>query len=108
MTRRKFIASAAAGAMAAQTRTPKPNIVFILADDLGYGDLACYGQQKIKTPVLDRLAAEGIRFRQAYAGSTVCAPSRCCLMTGRHTGHASIRGNKLPACASSAQITANP
>ena len=70
-----------------------PNIVFILADDLGYGDLGCYGQKKIKTPNLDRLAAEGVRFTQCYAGSTVCAPSRCALMTGLHTGHCRIRGN---------------
>jgi len=72
----------------------KPNIVFILADDIGYGDLGCYGQKKIRTPNIDRLAAEGIRFTDAYSGSTVCAPSRCCLMTGLHTGHARIRGNK--------------
>lgn len=71
----------------------KPNIIFILADDLGYGDLGCYGQKKIQTPHIDRLAAEGIRFTQFYAGSTVCAPSRACLMTGYHTGHARIRGN---------------
>ena len=71
----------------------KPNIIFILADDLGYGDLGCYGQEKIKTPNIDRLAAEGLRFTDHYAGSTVCAPSRCCLMTGYHTGHAYIRGN---------------
>ncbi len=71
----------------------KPNIVFILADDLGYGDLGCYGQKQILTPNLDRLADDGIRFTQCYAGSTVCAPSRCCLMTGYHTGHAVIRGN---------------
>ncbi len=71
----------------------KPNIVFILADDLGYGDLGCYGQKKIKTPDLDRLAKDGVRFTQAYAGSTVCAPSRCALMTGRHTGHCRTRGN---------------
>src|SRR6266568_3312450 len=64
-----------------------PNIVFILADDLGYGYLGCYGQQKIRTPNIDRLAAEGMRFTQCYAGSTVCAPSRACLMTGLHTGH---------------------
>jgi arylsulfatase A-like enzyme len=70
-----------------------PNIIFILADDLGYGDLGCYGQKKIKTPNIDRLAEEGMRFTQCYAGSTVCAPSRCCLMTGLHTGHARIRGN---------------
>jgi arylsulfatase A-like enzyme len=72
---------------------PKPCIIFILADDLGYGDLGCYGQTKIKTPNLDKLAAEGMRFTSFYAGSTVCAPSRCALMTGLHTGHAFIRGN---------------
>lgn len=72
----------------------KPNIIFILADDLGYGDLGCYGQKKIKTPNLDRMAAEGMRFTQAYAGSTVCAPSRSSLMTGQHTGHTRIRGNQ--------------
>ncbi|MFV2066235.1 MAG: arylsulfatase [Pirellulales bacterium] len=72
----------------------RPNIVFILADDLGYGDLGCYGQPRIETPHIDRLAAEGIRFTQHYAGSTVCAPSRCTLMTGRHTGHAQVRGNR--------------
>ncbi len=72
---------------------PPPNIVFILADDLGYGDLGCYGQAKIQTPRLDRMAAEGLRFTQCYAGSTVCAPSRSCLMTGQHTGHTRIRGN---------------
>ncbi|HEV3079953.1 MAG TPA: arylsulfatase [Gemmataceae bacterium] len=71
----------------------RPNIVFILADDLGYGDLGCYGQQRIQTPNIDRLAAEGMRFTQCYAGSTVCAPSRCALMTGLHTGHATVRGN---------------
>lgn len=71
----------------------KPNIVFILADDLGYGDLGCYGQQKIKTPNLDRLASEGIRFTQAYAGGPVCTPSRCVLMTGMHNGHTAARDN---------------
>jgi arylsulfatase A-like enzyme len=71
----------------------KPNIIFILADDLGYGDVRCYGQQKFKTPAIDRLAAEGTRFTQYYAGSTVCAPSRSVLMTGQHTGHTRIRGN---------------
>jgi len=70
-----------------------PNIIFILADDLGYGDLGCYGQKKIKTPNIDRMAAEGMRFTQCYAGSTVCAPSRASLLTGLHTGHARIRGN---------------
>lgn len=77
-------------AVAAQT---KPNIIFIHADDLGYGDLSCYGQRKFKTPNIDRLAAEGRRFTQYYAGSTVCAPSRSALMTGQHTGHTRIRGN---------------
>lgn len=70
-----------------------PNIIFILADDLGYGDLGCYGQKRIQTPNIDRLAREGLRFTDFYAGSTVCAPSRCVLMTGYHTGHCSIRGN---------------
>jgi len=69
------------------------NIIFILADDLGYGNLGSYGQRAIKTPSLDRMAAEGVRFTQCYAGSTVCAPSRCALMTGLHTGHARVRGN---------------
>ncbi len=72
----------------------KPNIIYILADDLGYGDLSCYGQTKFNTPNIDRLAKEGIKFTQHYAGSTVCAPSRCALMTGLHTGHCRIRGNK--------------
>jgi len=71
----------------------KPNIVFILADDLGYGDLGCYGQTKIRTPHLDKLAADGIRFTHCYSGSTVCAPSRCTLITGLHTGHCRVRGN---------------
>jgi len=65
----------------------KPNIIYILADDLGYGDLGCYGQTKIETPNIDQLAAKGIKFTQHYAGSTVCAPSRASLLTGRHTGH---------------------
>ncbi len=72
----------------------KPNVIFILADDLGYGDLGCFGQQLIRTPNIDRLAKEGTRFTQAYAGATVCAPSRCTLMTGQHNGHAAIRGNQ--------------
>lgn len=71
----------------------KPNVIFILADDLGYGDLGCYGQKKILTPNLDRMAAEGMRFTQFYAGSTVCAPSRSVLMTGQHLGHTTVRGN---------------
>jgi arylsulfatase A-like enzyme len=72
----------------------KPNIVFILADDLGYGDLSCYGQQHFQTPNLDKMAAGGMRFTQHYSGTTVCAPSRSSLMTGQHTGHTPIRGNK--------------
>src|SRR5262245_65799238 len=70
-----------------------PHIVFILADDLGYGDLGCYGQKKIKTPNLDQLAKDGVRFTQAYAGSTVCVASRCALMTVLHTGHCRTRVN---------------
>ena len=73
--------------------TRPPNIIFIMADDLGYGDLGCYGQSRIHTPNIDRLAAEGIKFTNYYAGSTVCAPSRYVLMTGLHLGHAYIRGN---------------
>ncbi len=72
----------------------KPNIVLILADDLGYGDLGVYGQQKIKTPNIDRLARNGMRFTSFYAGTSVCAPSRSSLMTGQHTGHTYVRGNK--------------
>lgn len=71
-----------------------PNVVFIIADDLGYGELSCYGQEKFRTPNIDRLAAEGMRFTQCYSGTTVSAPSRACLMTGLHSGHAPIRGNK--------------
>ena len=74
-----------AGAHAGGDAPRKPNIIFILADDLGYGDLGCYGQKTLKTPNIDRLAREGMRFTQFYAGSTVCAPSRCVLMTGLHT-----------------------
>src|SRR5262245_28127293 len=84
-----------AGPAYAETPARKPNIIFILADDLGYGELGCYGQTRIKTPNLDQLAARGLRFTQFYAGSTVCAPSRCVLMTAKHTGHATIRGNAL-------------
>lgn len=72
----------------------RPNIVFILCDDLGYGDVGAYGQKKIRTPHVDRLAAEGMRFTQHYAGNNVCAPSRCVLMTGKHPGHAFIRDNR--------------
>ncbi|MDA0205862.1 MAG: arylsulfatase [Acidobacteria bacterium] len=77
----------------AQRESNLPNILLIVADDLGYGDLGSYGQQEIQTPNLDRLASEGVRFTNFYAGSTVCAPSRAALMTGQHTGHTPIRGN---------------
>ena len=75
------------------TRSERPNILLIQADDLGYGDLSAYGQTRFRTPSLDRLAKEGMRFTQYYAGSTVCAPSRAALMTGLHMGHATVRGN---------------
>ncbi|MEY3958916.1 MAG: hypothetical protein RJA37_1519, partial [Verrucomicrobiota bacterium] len=71
----------------------KPNLIYILADDLGYGELGCYGQKQIMTPELDRMAKEGMRFTQFYAGATVCAPSRSVLMTGLHQGHTRVRGN---------------
>ena len=88
-----FAAALSGGRAAPAAAAPKPNILFILADDLGYGDLSCYGQTHFRTPNIDRLAAEGMKFTQFYAGSTVCAPSRCVLMTGLHTGHCLIRGN---------------
>ncbi len=87
-----FVATSLFGA--GTSISDRPNIVFILADDLGYGDLGCYGQQKIKTPVIDRLAKEGIRFTRHYSGNNVCAPSRAVLMTGLHPGHCPIRDNK--------------
>jgi len=74
--------------------TKKPNIIYIMVDDLGYGDLSCFGQKKFKTPHLDKMAAEGVKFTSYYAGSTVCAPTRCVLMTGVHTGHSYVRGNR--------------
>ncbi len=80
-------------ALAAGAQT-KPNIIYIMCDDMGYGDLACYGQKYISTPNLDRMAQQGMRFTQAYAGSPVSAPSRASFMTGQHTGHTHVRGNK--------------
>ena len=107
MKRRDFLKAAGFGAAALtlschtdtiQSRSAKskkkPNIVYILADDLGYAELGCYGQKKIKTPNIDKLAAEGMKFAQHYSGNPVCAPSRCALMTGLHTGHTQVRGNK--------------
>ncbi len=81
--------------LAAEPAKPqtKPNIVYILLDDAGYGDFGCYGQKTLRTPNVDRLASEGMKFTRHYAGSTVCAPSRCILMTGLHTGHSRVRGN---------------
>ncbi len=85
----------AALAMASQAAAERPpNIIYIMADDAGYGDFSCYGQEKFSTPHIDRLAAEGMRFTQHYSGSTVCAPTRCSLMVGRHTGRISVRGNR--------------
>ena len=75
-------------------QSKKPNIVLILADDLGYGDLSIYGQEKFSTPNIDALAKKGMLFTDFYAGAPVCAPSRSALMTGKHTGHTYIRGNK--------------
>ncbi len=82
-----------AGLTLSSLAADKPNIIFILADDMGYGDLGCFGQKTLATPNLDRMAAEGMKFTRHYAGSTVCAPSRCVLLTGLHTGHCSVRGN---------------
>lgn len=96
LNRREFL-GAVSVAVAAQTPPRKPNIIWIMADDLGYGDLGCYGQSKgLRTPNIDRIAAEGVRFTQVYAASTVCAPSRCGLMSGKHMGHATVRGNMRP------------
>lgn len=77
----------------AKAEAAKPNIIFIMADDLGYAELGSYGQKKIKTPHLDRLARQGMRFTRNYSGNAVCAPSRCVLMTGKHPGHAFVRNN---------------
>ncbi|MHC4482677.1 MAG: arylsulfatase [Planctomycetota bacterium] len=102
VTRRSFLKAIGLGTaafamprqlLASDAAKQKPNIILIVADDLGYGDLRCYGQQKILTPNIDQLAAQGTLFSQAYAGSTVCAPSRCSLMTGMHNGHNRVRDN---------------
>src|SRR5579872_2250254 len=95
MNRRQFLTSAAmtsAALLPAQPKRP-PNIVFILADDLGYNDVGCYGQKLIRTPNIDRLSSEGMRFTNVYSGCTVCAPSRNVLMTGFHAGHVTVRSN---------------
>ena len=84
---------AALASVTTYAQTSTPNVIYIMADDLGIGDLGCYGQKKIKTPAIDKLAENGMRFTQHYSGSTVSAPSRCSLITGKHTGHSYIRGN---------------
>ena len=89
-----LVAVAAPHAQAATPDSEKPNILFILCDDMGYGDLGCYGQPFIQTPCIDQMAQEGMRFTQAYAGSPVSAPSRATIMTGQHSGHGHVRGNK--------------
>ncbi|HLB72999.1 MAG TPA: sulfatase-like hydrolase/transferase, partial [Sedimentisphaerales bacterium] len=104
MNRRRFLKIIAGGAAvmalpgcatgrSKSARAKLPNIIYIMADDMGYADLGCYGQKRIKTPNIDKLAEEGTRFTQCYTGSTVCAPSRSVLMTGQHTGHTRVRGN---------------
>lgn len=93
---RSLIAWLLVGSLALAQQGARPNVIFIMADDLGYGELGCYGQQKIQTPRLDALAKESLRFTQYYAGATVCAPSRSVLMTGLHTGHTRVRGNSTP------------
>ncbi|AQT68840.1 Arylsulfatase [Anaerohalosphaera lusitana] len=104
MDRRSFIKAAGVTALSltasrsfAAPQRRKPNIIYILADDLGYGELGCFGQKLIKTPNIDRIAQKGIKFTQHYSGSALCAPSRCTLMTGKHTGHCYVRNNyRLP------------
>ena len=91
----RFIFTFLVGAtLVSQAQAEQPNIIYILLDDAGYGDLSCYGQTKFATPNIDRLAAEGMKFTDHYSGSTVCAPTRCSLMTGLHTGHCFVRGNR--------------
>ena len=101
MKRRDFIkttgialASIALPVTGAKAASKKPNIIYILADDLGYGELGCYGQKLIKTRNIDSIAANGIKLTQHYSGSALCAPSRCSFITGKHTGHTFIRNNK--------------
>ena len=82
------------GSSLCSANTKNPNVVLLLADDLGYGEPGCYGQEIIQTPRLDELARKGMRFEQFYAGSSVCSPSRCVLVAGKHAGNATIRGDK--------------
>ena len=94
MNKRTILLSSAALASLGAVAQQKPNIIYIMCDDMGYGDLACYGQQYIATPCIDQMAAEGMRFTDAYAGSPVSAPSRATFMTGQHSGHTHVRGNR--------------
>lgn len=94
MTPRIITSIASLAAIGAMSAADRPNIIYIMCDDMGYGDLGCYGQPYISTPNIDSLARSGIRFTQAYAGSPVSAPSRASLMTGQHSGHCEVRGNK--------------
>lgn len=80
-------------ASAGEQPAPRPNIVFIMVDDMGYGDLGCYGSKTMKTPNIDRMSREGMRFTDCYSGASVCAPARSTLMTGYHIGHTPVRGN---------------
>ncbi len=116
MLRRHFLQWAGLGTLslslsrdvsAGEQSKSKPNIIYILADDLGYGHLGCYGQKEIQTPNIDRMAEEGMRFTEHYAGSALCAPSRCVLMTGLHTGHCFIRNNKALPVEGNVPIPAN-
>ena len=93
-TKKLMTAAAAALSLCAcgKQEVKKPNVVFLLFDDLGYGDLGCYGQEKIETPNIDALASQGLLFTDMYSAAPLSAPSRCCLLTGKHMGHSQIRG----------------
>ena len=86
--------AATAACRGGKAAAPKPNIVYLMFDDLGYGDLGCYGQKKIETPNIDALAARGILFTDMYSAAPLSAPSRCCILTGKHMGHSQIRNNQ--------------
>ena len=95
-----ILACLSAALATAAAAAERPNIIYIVSDDLGYGDLGCYGQMQVRTPRLDQMAAEGLRFTDHYAGHTVCRPSRLVFLTGKHTAHTAIAGNNnhvLPA-----------
>ena len=88
-----LLAATAISATSLGAESPKPNVVYIMSDELAYYELSYMGHPQLQTPNIDRMAAEGVRFTQALAGSSVCAPTRCCLMTGKHSGHTSVRKN---------------